>query len=73
MKLYDEVLGECEVEIQHGRHSSVDSFLDSGYSVTLDRELTSDELERLQDEHSDDIQMESYQDCIEEGHYISPD
>lgn len=60
MIIKDKVLGECEVVIEHGRLSCVDSFIQAGYSVTLDRELTDDELDRLQDEYAGEVQMESY-------------
>lgn len=60
MKIKDQILGECEVEISHGRISSVDSFLESGYSSTLDRELTDEELDRLQGEYEAEIQEISY-------------
>lgn len=60
MKIKDKALGECEVTINHGV-SVVDSFLESGYSDTLGRELTNDELERLQDEYASEIQAESWE------------
>lgn len=61
MKLQDKQLGECEVEICHGQMSCVDSFIEKGYSVTLDRELTDEECERLQNEWEAEIQMNSWE------------
>ena len=60
MKITDPILGDCELEIEHGQFSSVDSYLGSGFSNTLNRELTDDELDRLQDEYSAEIQDISY-------------
>ena len=62
MKITDEVFGVCEFEIHYAR-STVDCFFESGYSETLDRELTDDELNDLQDKYAGELQME----CWESG------
>jgi hypothetical protein len=56
----DEVLGECEVEASGYHESIVDTFLESGYSIDLDRELTNEELDRLQEQNIDWISNEIY-------------
>lgn len=68
MKLTNTRYGEIEVEISHGRESCVDSFITSGYSITLDRELTDDELDYLQDEYAGEIQMESWEGGYSRNH-----
>ena len=68
MKLVDTILGECEVEIEHGKLSCVDSFLQSGYSNSLNRDLTDEELDRLQQEHEADIQMASWEGGYSRNH-----
>ena len=62
------ILGECELEIEHGRYSSVDSYLAKGYSLTLDRELTDTELDWLQNEYAGEIQDESYSNGYSPNH-----
>ncbi len=54
------VLGECEMSIEHGEISSVDSFFTEGFSVTLDRPLTDTELEILTRDYSAELQEESW-------------
>lgn len=50
----DTAFGEVQLEIDVGR-SAVDSFIQEGFSLTYDRELTEDELEYLQDRYPDEI------------------
>lgn len=61
MKIIDVALGECEVEISHGRFSCVDSFIEKGYSETLNRDLTEEECERLQKENEAEVQANSWE------------
>jgi hypothetical protein len=61
-KLKDDLFGECEVSIVV-RKSMVDSFIEHGYSVTLDRPLTNDELEDLSIRR--DFEISEY--CFERG------
>ena len=60
MLIQDDILGECELVIECDALSSVDSYICSGYSLLLDRELTDSELDNLQDLYSDAIQEYSY-------------
>ena len=45
MIIKDTTFGEVELEFYVDSFSAVDSFAQSGYSLTLDRELTDSELE----------------------------
>jgi hypothetical protein len=56
----DDKLGECEVEVSGFQYSIVDAFLESGYSILLARDLTSDELDQLQADNIDWIAEEIY-------------
>ena len=60
--------GRCDLTIIHGRISSVDSFIESAYSETLDRELTDTELDLLQDEYSAEVQEYSYSGGFSRNH-----
>lgn len=60
MTINDDIYGECELEINHGRISCVDSFIETAYSTTLDRELVDEELEELQERFEAEIQDYSY-------------
>ena len=64
----DEVLGDCDVNVGDYSFSVVDAFLDSGYSYTLDRKLTNEELDRLQEENIDWIQFEIYSQGFSRNH-----
>ncbi len=68
MYITDDVLGKCELEIHYDRFSSVDSYIMAGYSITLDRELTDSELDRLQDEYAGEIQWVSYSEGYSRNH-----
>lgn len=59
MLLRSEKYGECEVDISV-EESAVDSFIKSAYSITLDRQLTDDECEELQEDFADRIHEYSY-------------
>lgn len=50
--------GTVEVTIYVDRFSSVDSYIESGYSE--DRDLTAEELDTLQNDYEDIIQEYSY-------------
>lgn len=52
-------LGKCQLDIEVG-HSAVDSFLYSGQSISLRRDLTEEELDDLQQRFEDAIQEYSY-------------
>ena len=58
MIIKDKVLGKCELEISI-EPSSVNSFIISGYSLGLDRELTDDELNDLQSNYAGEIEYYS--------------
>lgn len=60
MRLNNTKYGTVELEIQHGRTSSVDSFIGAAYSETLDRELTDSEVEELNEEYTGEVQEYSY-------------
>jgi len=49
---------DCDVVIEE---SAVDSYIRSAYSVTLDRELTEQQIEQLQKDYSGEIQVYSYE------------
>lgn len=64
----DDVLGECIVNVGDFEFSVVDAFLESGYSMTLGRDLTDDELEQLQKDNIDWIQFEIYSQGFSRNH-----
>lgn len=64
---------EVIIEIEHGSYSCVDSFAVNGYYIDNGRELTSYELDEVNDLHCDEIQYYSYTENIELGHYIETD
>jgi hypothetical protein len=54
MTLYNQgKLGTIYLEVYVDRFSSVDSYVESGYSETLERDLTEEELEWYQDAAQD--------------------
>lgn len=61
MKLQHHILGTCEVEVNVDPFSSVDSFLESGFSVSLNRDLTDSELDQLQNMYEAEIQEYSWE------------
>jgi hypothetical protein len=68
MYIKDSILGECELEICHGSLSAVDSFIVTGYSIDLDRELTDNELNRLQNDYEAEIHEYSYTNGFSRNH-----
>jgi hypothetical protein len=60
MNITDDKLGKCELDICYAR-STVDCFFESGFSETLDRELTDDELEYMQNKYEGELQMEAWE------------
>lgn len=54
-------LGQVFLEIYIDSFSSVDSYIESGYYVDTERELTEDELYILQDELAGEIQSYAYE------------
>lgn len=64
----DDVLGTCYVEVGDYSFSVVDAFLESGYSETLGRDLTDDELDQLQKDNIDWIQFEIYSQGFSRNH-----
>jgi hypothetical protein len=68
MTIHDNILGECELEIDHDSFSCVDSFISSGYSITLDRKLTDAELDQLQTKYEDVIQSNSGENGYSRNH-----
>jgi hypothetical protein len=59
MIIVDKVLGECALDIFVGE-STVDSFVEYGYSFALHRKLTDDEVLDIQDNFIAEIQMWAY-------------
>jgi hypothetical protein len=55
------VYGEVDITVSVDVFSAVDSFIQSAFSYKLDRALTDDEMDDLQDEYSDKIQEYSYE------------
>lgn len=60
MLIRDKKFGEIECVIDIG-YSAVDSFIESAYSVNLNRFLTDEEMDELQKQYADKIQMWSYE------------
>lgn len=56
----DEKLGKCCLDIYCDGFSAVDSYITAGYSETLDRELTDNELDQFQDKYAGEVQEYSY-------------
>ena len=63
MKVTDDKLGVCEMEVYYDRRSTVDCYFEGGFSETLNRELTAEECEELQEKFEGDLQMH----CWESG------
>lgn len=61
MKLISKTLGACEVTVYVDSFSSVDSYIVEGFSYTLDRELTEEDLALLDAECVAEIQEYSYE------------
>lgn len=59
MELNDRKYGLCYLDIQI-EESSVDAFITQGYSESLGRDLTEDEIDDLNYRHSDSVQEYSY-------------
>ena len=56
----DKKLGECEIEVFVPKLSAVDAYALDGYSVTLDRVLTNNELDYVTDRYAGEIQEYAY-------------
>ena len=62
MKIKDKVFGECEItHIYVAKSSAIDSYIVSADSITLDRELTDEEVEKLDERHRDIVEEYAYQ------------
>lgn len=59
MIIKDKNLGDCDLVICI-KKSIVDSFAESGYSISKKRRLTDDEIERINKDFEDKIQMWCY-------------
>lgn len=64
----DKELGECMVKVSDYSYSIVDAFIESGYSYTLERQLTDIELDRLQTYNMDWITDEIYGQGLSRNH-----
>ena len=53
--------GIVEVDIHIDRFSAVDSYIEGAYSETLDRLLTDDEVELLNEDHTDIVQQYAWE------------
>lgn len=60
MRLIHPTLGTCDLEIEI-EPSSVDSFVKKGFSETLERDLTDDELDEIQESYGGEISAYSYE------------
>jgi hypothetical protein len=64
----DDILGDCIVNVGDFEFSIVDAFLESGYSITLERDLTDAELDRLQADNMDWITFDIYSQGFSRNH-----
>lgn len=60
MIIKDEIFGECELQIYVDRLSTVDSYIVKAFSDTFDRDLTTEEVEDLDERNRDFIEEYAY-------------
>lgn len=60
VRVRDEALGDLELEVHVDRRSSVDSFASAGFSRTLNRELSEQELELANERFTAEVQEYAY-------------